>query len=213
MIELALSLTDYLLKLLQKREDNIDEYFEQYIMPAFAAAEDVYKNYLGLLTKIRRKIEQNEHPLEIIEFLEEGRLEYLPVRMRLRAEILSRFDYVYESDGSQYTNFDKLPRFERGILGILMGGLAPFEDKSFNNTPYYQNHTLLDVLYRFSSYVSGQTDERNFLYAINEQIQALNNAWQDVVTGYSEYKLKVVPTPKSRKFTKPVQPKSNSKDG
>jgi len=212
MIELAFTLTDYLIKFFQKREDNADEYFERYISPDYEAAEKVYSDYLSIMNEIKKKIEQHENPLEIIKFLEEGRLKYLPIRMRLRAEITSRFEYVYYGDGVRYTNLDKLPDFERGILGILMGGLAPFEDKSSISTPYYNSHALLDVLYRFSSFViSGQTDERNLIYTIDEQISALNRAWSDVVKGYAEYKKIVVPTPSGKAFIK--QKASSKREG
>jgi hypothetical protein len=58
MIELFFTLTDYLIKFFQKREDNADEYFERYISPAYEAAEQVYSDYLNLMTEIKKKIER-----------------------------------------------------------------------------------------------------------------------------------------------------------
>jgi hypothetical protein len=119
---------------------------------------------------------------------------------------------MYKDGAILYTDLDKLPDFERGILGILMGGLAPFEDGANVSTPYYFHHTLLDLLYRFESYAFPYPrDQGDFTHIINEQISALNSAWKDVVKGYAEYKKSVVPTPRNKTFGKAEPQKQSSK--
>ncbi len=193
MIELALSMIDYLVRFFQERENNVDEFFERYVSPAYEAAEEVFNDYSMLLTEVKKKIESLDDPKDLIQFLEQGRVKYLAVRMRLRAEISSRFG----------PDMYKLPDFERGILGILMGGLATFEDERFNVTPYdtlpYRgSHTLLDLLYRLSSLSSIGATRSDYLGIVNRQMQVLNEAWSDVVKGYAQYKKLVAPTPQTK---------------
>lgn len=214
MVELALTLMDYLIKFLQKREDNLDEYFENYVQPAYNAAELVYADYLSLFQIIKNKIEQDEQPIELIKFLEEGRIKYLPIRTRIRAEIFGRYEsefnhrdarssLIYDGINREIPTWNSLPEFERGILGILMGGLSPFEDAHHISTPYsYGSHTLLDILYAFSSYaIKGEKKER-YLRVINKQLSALKAAWEDVVSGYVKYKILVTPMPAKIKHYK-----------
>jgi len=54
MLELALSLFDYMIKLIERREGNIDEYFEIYIKPAYEIGENV--NLPKLVPIISRQI-------------------------------------------------------------------------------------------------------------------------------------------------------------
>ena len=144
MIDLALTLADYLIKFLQKRDDTADEYFERYVTPAYEAAETVFSDYLTILTTLRERIIQREKPEELMNFLESERNRYLSRRMRLRAEIASRFNATRP--------MEELPMFEKGILGILLGGVATFGQEHRVNNPYfgYGNHTLLTLLSNFS---------------------------------------------------------------
>jgi len=186
MLELALSLFDYLIKFLEKREANIDEYFSLYIQPAYDVAEKVFADYWELLHSIRRMILIGNNIDELINFLEDGRTKYQPLRIRLRTEIKERFKYEYLTE---------LPLFERGILGILMGGVAPFNDERRNYTVYiHGEHTLLDLTRVFHSYYKEGEKRENYLRTIDEQMNALEAAWNDVVKGYAEYKLIVVPS-------------------
>lgn len=213
MIELSLTLMDYFIKLLQKRDDNIDEYFEKYVQPAYEAAELVYSDYLQLMHTIKSKINQNVSPIDLINFLEEGRIKYLPIRARIRAEIMGRYKDAFPPDkditysvAEYYRNprdsvkWENLPDFERGIIGVLMGGLSPFEDAHRIYTPYLRgNHTLLDLLYAFSTYAINDAGENRYSRVINSQLRALEIAWKDVVTGYTKYKILAAPKPAKMK--------------
>lgn len=216
MLEIALSLFDYLIKLVEKREGNIDEYFAVYVKPAFEISEKVFSDYLSLLHAVKRKIQLGSRKREIIEFLEDGRVKYLPLRRQIYAEANSRWKW------NQRDSFDKLPKFEKGLLGILMGGLSPFEAGEIDehrryaySTPYTGGHTLLDVLISIEdmshlseAYKTGlltkeryeklknrkydeeitESNKSRYNFILDEQIAALEAAWQDVVEGYSEYK-------------------------
>jgi hypothetical protein len=187
MLELALKLFDYAIKFLENRGATIDEYFNLYIQPTYEIAEKVFSDYWELL-HVTKKIIKNENDLnKLIDFLEQGRIKYQPLRIRLRAEIKERYQYGELAD---------LPPFEKGVLGILMGSVAPFNDETRNYTVYLTGeHTLLDLCRTFNSYYGEGKGKESYLQTIDKQIIALETAWHDVTTGYAQYKAVVSPTP------------------
>jgi hypothetical protein len=206
MIELGFSLLDYLIKLLERKEDNVDEYFDIYIQPAMEISENVFVDYLGLLHTVKKQIKPGVRKAEIIQILEDGRLKYLPLRRRIYAEVNSR--------RPKEAVFSNLPRFEKGILGLLMGGLATFETSPKFSTPYGRGHTLLDLILRLHVHYSDATSEEyellknersgeilseseaeRYIMEVLYQIHCLESAFQDVVEGYSQYKALVVTKP------------------
>lgn len=208
MFELGISLIEYLLKFLEKRDENLDEFYERYVDPTYRTAESVFSDYLNMFQTVRDKIEQNDPIEEIIDYLEHSRNKYLPVRMMLRSEVFRRaFDRRYFDNREVFTDealYEKLQLFEKGILGIMMGGLAPLEDmEEHQHSPYILGrHTLLNLLYRFNGYVSQGDSRERYLEAVDWQINALKLAWEDVVNGYAEYKVLVTPTPSTLKKRK-----------
>jgi hypothetical protein len=162
----------------------------------------------------------------LISFLEDGRVKYLPLRRQLYAEVENRWGPDFD--------VDLLPRFEKGLIRLLIGNLSAFELRahdvetmgslsSYDMGPYYfregppkhlfpegYRHTLKDLeqiiialhhgLIQNSLTSTDQAFERKPLrdqcvYYINDQLATIENAWSDVVTGYSEYKAMVAKTP------------------
>src|SRR5687767_15024997 len=206
MLEVALKLFDYLLQLLDKKEGHKDEYFDRYIEPMYKLAEDIYYDYLEIFTRISVKIQERTSLEELIKYLEEGRKRYLPLRMKLRAEINQRFPKVNitESSGRFLTGavevaFEGLSPFEKGILGILMGGIAPFEQGDNTISPYGGSHTLLDLMYKFTTYSVNDMPESRYQIIIDDQRRVLEHAWADVVAGYAVYEALARPKLKSPK--------------
>jgi hypothetical protein len=222
MLEIALSLFDYFIKLVEKKEGNIDEYFDIYVKPAFEIAQNIFSDYTTLLHTVKKKIQKGSNKRDIIEFLEDGRIKYLPLRRQLYVEVQDRWNNGHD--------FDRLPKFEKGLLGILMGGLSPFEygdyDERYHrysyHTPYNGGHTLLDLIIsiremrqlveiqREGAITRDEYEKRKkekydekitqankdyYIAIVDRQINALEAAWQDVVEGYSEYKTMVAVKP------------------
>jgi hypothetical protein len=205
-----LKLIDYFVKLVDRRHESKRRYFERYAKPAFEAAQIVFEDYLKLLHSIKRKVETGKDIEEIIRYLEDGRIKYLPLRMKLRAAIFpklleaSESRYSFDTDAARPTprwlNTEGLSLFERGIAGVMRGGLAPFEDGYFFLDHYSEmarelsgggRHTVLDLLYIMSD--SSIEDRRgNVIERVNDQIKAIMLAWEDVVTGYAEIERQVL---------------------
>lgn len=83
-IDPALRIIDYLIKLVdaRKRDHQLD--FETYTEPVFKDAEAVAKDYFTVLSELIRRVEQAEDIPPVIRWLEERRVAYLPVRMKIR---------------------------------------------------------------------------------------------------------------------------------
>ena len=111
---------------------------------------------------------------EIARFIETGRLEYLPARMRLR-EVLER-DELWQG-GS-----DNL--FIHAISGILAGGLSTYEDRQIGISYVKTGHTLLDVLYRLHDPRASLTVSLHRY--IDIQDTAVREAWADATKAYVE---------------------------
>src|SRR5512144_1950419 len=113
MIEVALALLDYFVKLAEQKEGNIEKYFDLYIAPAYEVAQKVYSDYLELFHALRQKIEERATIGDMVRFIEDGRRKYLPLRRQLYAEVKNRW--------REDEDFGRLPKFEKGLLGLLMG--------------------------------------------------------------------------------------------
>ena len=207
-----LKLIDYFVKLIDRRGESKGQYFEQFVKPAFKAAQTVFEDYLNLLHSIKRKIETGNDIEEIIRYLEDGRIKYLPLRMKLRATIYPRLLNASESRGPmiadaarptpRWLGTEGLTVFERGIAGVMRGGLAPFEDGYFFLDKYSEmarelsgggQHTVLDLLYIMSN--SSIEDRRSdVIRRVDDQIRAIEMAREDVVTGYTEIEHKALGT-------------------
>lgn len=194
MLDQILKLIDYLLKLSKKRSETAGKYFEDYVAPTFGASQIVFEDYLNLLYEVKRKVENGVERSEIARFLEDGRIKYLAVRIKLRA-IIAQYNMEHEQgDRLHKIRRHALPKFESGILGLLRGGLATFENTPHDRNPYRVfGHTLLDVLYHFNSFDGDEEFwQRAMRDMIEDQLQALEAAWRDIADGYAELQANVL---------------------
>lgn len=223
MLEIGFKLVDYLVKVIEMREGSLDEYFESYVQPAYEMAEKIYVDYLNIFNTLLEKIKKREDFVALINYLQGERIRNQPLRAKLRAEIQVRFlEPKYQSSANDLEaeyKYDSLGKFEKGAVGLLLGGISSFSDLSHQRTPYLTQHTLLDVLNYMNSAQAIPWSEENqhinqrgkqitisrhgnskrddkLIEIVNEQIEALNKAWKDVVEGYAAYKVMAVPTPK-----------------
>src|SRR5574339_282215 len=107
MLDVAFSLFDYFIKWTEKKEGNLDEYFEIYVKPAYETAEKVFSDFLDVHHNLKKKVWADAPLEELIRFLEDGRVKYLPLRRRLYAEVESRWGPDFD--------VETLPPFEKGL--------------------------------------------------------------------------------------------------
>jgi hypothetical protein len=119
MLDIAFSLFDYFIRWTDKNEGNLDEYFEIYVKPAYETAEKVFSDFLDLLHNLKKKVWIDAPLEELISFLEDGRVKHLPLRRQLYAEVENRWGPDFD--------VNMLPRFEKGLIRLLIGNLSAFD--------------------------------------------------------------------------------------
>ena len=202
MLELLLKLIEQLTKLVGVREKNRQEYFKGYVQPTYEAAEAIYKDYRTLLRKLRKMLLLDQNTKPIIDFLEERREELLPIRDRLRALVVQR-----SKEG-------RVTRFEAGLLG-MMTGVATDTNQTYFDTVFYDEdhgsieqgpggHTILDILRKLKEWDILDVSERRemIMGVVDNKIEVVERAWQNVVKGYAELQASALPgvkVPKSRR--------------
>ena len=134
----------------------------------------------------QKRLQAEEELTEvIIRKIEDGRIKYLPVRIKLRAILLFRRDQSPD-----------LSRFELGIWRVLRGGLSTFDEGQSLMTDFDNRHTLLDILYAFAG---GLSSRDSCLNLVERQIKTITSGWEEVTAGYAEW----------QSLTIPKQPKHN----
>lgn len=180
LLETLLKLLDYSVKLLEQRGRYDERVFDRIVTPAFELGEKVFQDYLQLFQDLRRKVSSRVSPEDLIRFLEEGRLRYLPVRVRLRA-ILGRPDLWQREEERKLV---------AGLFGLLCGGLSTYEEQQLDRRRRYiqTGHTLLDLLYRIDE-LRRETDDRlhveRVVRMVQRQEQAIRAAWGDAAEAYA----------------------------
>lgn len=180
MIETILSVIDRLIQLLSIKENLNEKQFENILKPLYEGAESIYRDYLKTFDDLETMIYNCVEEEKLIRFLEARRLEYLPVRMKVRA-VLSKLRR------SPRTGLGKQDRFIEGIWYLMRGGIAISE-------PGYlvrlgtgkEGLTLLDILYIFLSMPSIEFDREWGMHSVEYQLLCLHDAWQAIVEGYAE---------------------------
>ena len=163
----------------------------------YSEAEQIYTDYRDLLHSIQRMFEKGEELGVIVRFLEDGRMKNHALRDKIRAVIRR-----YPLDDTEIT------AFERGIMGLLSGGIQPYDPGPFYLHPYSNGidrafghkggeHTLLDLLRRFSQ-PEGPSREK-CLNDVKRQVETLDRAWHDVVKGFAHYESTAHPKPRVRR--------------
>lgn len=190
-IDSALRVIDYLIKLLDSRKQDRRQEFEALVEPLFTDAEAVAKDYFQVLSELIRRIEQAKDLSPIITWLEERRVAYLPVRMKIRAYLLRFSHRSLNGLGSEIKSNSKgiQDKFITGIQAMLVGGLSLVEDGHIGVTGGIPRHTLLDILI-WDATKPFDPVKGTLLDRARRQEDALHKAWEDVVAGYAERKAK-----------------------
>jgi hypothetical protein len=190
-IDPTLRLIDYLIKLVDARKLDNRHDFETLIEPVFKDAETVAKDYFQVLSELIRRIEKAEDIPPVIRWLEERRVAYLPVRMKMRAYLRGFSQRSLDGLGNEVKPQVKglQDKFTSGIQALLSGGLSLVEDGHIGVPGGISRHTLLDILIWDASKpfhsVKGSILER-----ARRQEVAIHEAWADVVEGYTDLKAK-----------------------
>lgn len=190
-IDPAIRIIDYLIELAKIRKQRDRQDFKTLIEPIFKDAEAVAKDYFQVLSELIRRIEKAEDIPAVIGWLEERRVAYLPVRMKMRAYLSSMSQRSLNGLGSEVKRQSKgqPDKFISGIQALLCGGLSLVEDGHIGVPGGIPRHTLLDILIwdaskPFSS-VKGAILKRARLQEVT-----IHEAWADVVEGYEDRKAK-----------------------
>jgi hypothetical protein len=179
MLEVAVSVVDRLIQLATVRERNKEKYFNNFIEPLYKDAEQVVKDYLGLFTELAHRLETADDIEPVINWLEERRVAYQPLRMKMRA--LLRKEPRYATD-------DPREKFNKGIWGLMRGGVSLLEQGHGQTREYgFGGHTVLDIMIRLRDEALRKNRNR-FIETTRAQQSALERAWQDVVAGYVDIK-------------------------
>lgn len=197
MIDAISKLLEACISLLREDKKDSIEYFERYAKPAFDLSQAVFKDYMKSLSSVRQRVEDGESRTSLLRFLEESRVEYLPVRMQLRA-------MLHRNTGRLHSGH--LGQFEHGVFGLLHGGLVHMEETSRarHSGLYFHGHTLLDILFA----VSHNTDDvptNNLLKLIQEQEQSIQGAFRDVTLGYEALRQATLPSGAASKALRHVE--------
>lgn len=206
MLQSILKLLDTVIALSRERQKNTDDYFERYAEPAYDLCQVVFRDYMKLLTTLRHLIADDEPKKSILQFLEQGRVEFLPARMQLRAIL-----HFYSNHPLRNGSETRMGQFEKGILGILQGGLVHLEETEVTRAAglYFKGHSLLDVLYAVSL-PDDALPKSEILGIVRRQSDALHSAFQDVTLGFEQLRKATIPSvaPKTEKQSRRVISKS-----
>ena len=146
-IDPTLRIIDYLIRLVLARKRDHRQDFEILVEPVFKDAEAVAKDYFQVISELARRIEEAKDIPSVILWLEERRVAYLPVRMKMRAYLRS---FSYRSLDSFTTEAKPQSKdrdkFVSGIQTLLFGGLSLVEDGHIAVPGSASGHTLLDIL-------------------------------------------------------------------
>ncbi len=201
MIGSFLKLIDYALHYLDKRNNLNQNHFDNIIEPLFNDAELIYTDFINTFDKLKKMISEDSNEEELIRFLEIRRLNYLPVRIKVKS-LLVHFpskhpDLDFYMIGDSYID---------GIYQLILGGIRISEpgridfpgNKRYNIQRTFDRdstgcHTLLDILYiiinRGIIWREGEVKLR-LLEAVQHQEKCLHAAWHLVTQGYADKKMK-----------------------
>jgi len=184
MATVAISIVDRLIQLATVREKNREKYFRNFIEPLYLDGEVIAKDFLALMAELIHRIRQADKPREVVEWLEERRAAFQPLRVKVRALIEERFMV-----GGDRRESDAVVLFKNGLWGLMRGGASWAEDGHALTGDYgFGDHTVLDLLRRARN-LHLQTDWRQVLttHAVRQQ-RAMELAWKDVAKGYAMLK-------------------------
>jgi len=179
MVEVAVSLVDRLIQLATVRERNKEKYFSSFIEPVYRDAEQIARDYMTLFAELIHRLATAKETASVIEWLEERRSGFQPVRMKVRALL---------DEGLEYDTKEPLDKFRKGIWGLMKGGMSLLEEGHGQTREYgFGGHTVLDIMVRLRGEAIASHRNRFIDHARGQQM-AVERAWRDVVTGYAEIK-------------------------
>lgn len=184
MINTALTIIDRFVHLLTLRQELSEKQFEHIVKPLYEDAELVYRDHLMTFEQLKKMIKNGIPEEELIRFLEERRLEYLPVRMKIRAVVIRLFG------DSPRAALRERSKFVQGIWSLMRGGVDISEPGHFERLHASGDHTLLDILYLFLNRPEMQRPDEWYRQrgwiAVEHQLRSLKEAWEEIVAGYAE---------------------------
>ena len=182
-VDLGITLIDKLVQLINSRQKNKERYFREYVEPMYYDAEAIMNDYTTLFGKLIADLKSKEDVHAITVWLEERRLQFLPLRIKVRA-------LLRVLPGNNKASMDV---FQKGIWGLMRGGMSLTEEGHTRMQDYgWGDHTVLDLLYHWYDLPLDQTRER-YIRNAKEQLASLQRAWEDVVKGYADLKKTVLP--------------------
>jgi hypothetical protein len=180
-VDAGLRVLDKFIELLKVGDKAKKDYFDSVVQPMFEDAELVAKDYIALFGELIAKLKKGQDVLEMTGWIEERRLEFLPVRIKVRALL---------EEGCVKPSMD---RFEQGIWGLLKGGISLVEEGHAPLREYgFGSHTVLDLLKRCSNEPLERRREL-LLRSATAQLTCIQAAWKDTVKGYGELRRKAHP--------------------
>ncbi len=178
MLETALSLIDRLIQLATAKERNKERFFNNFIGPLYNDAEQIARDYMILFAELIHRLAKDEEAASIVEWLEERRTKFQPIRMKVRALL---------EEGLNYGEKASLDKFRRGVWGLMKGGISLMEDGHGAAREYgFGDHTVLDMIHRMHGDLSDEKVRVRLIDQARRQQMAVERAWRDVVIGYSE---------------------------
>jgi hypothetical protein len=177
-------LLDRLIQLSSIRERNGEKYFHSFIDPLYRDAEQVARDYMLLFAELVHRLSEAEHPDEVIEWLEERRTAFQPVRMKIRA---------FLDVPSTYDISDPTQRLVKGLWGLMKGTISFLEEGHGLTREYgFGGHTVLDMMKRLKNQPMSAGNRERFIDHARGQQMAIERAWEDVVRGYAKIKIEVL---------------------
>jgi hypothetical protein len=183
MIDASITVIDRLVQLLTVRERNREKQFLNIIEPLYQDTQAIMGDYTALFVELISQLEQDHDIPEIIRWIEARRMAFLPLRVKVRA-FLDTFDSREQ---------ESMDRFQKGIWGVMKGGLSLVQEGHTNMMEYgWGDHTVLDLLYHWSHQPLG-THRPRLVENAKQQLASIQRAWADVAAGYASLKKKAFP--------------------
>jgi len=182
MIDAAVRILEMLIELFEQKGRRRELYFREFVEPLFKDAEEVAKDYIGLFKDLIDKLEHEDNIPNIIEWIEQRRGFFLPLRIKLRGALKAYFPDT--------ANMDK---FQHGLWWLLRGGLTFIEEGHalLIDDKVWGDHTVLDLLYFWSQEPLYAHRDR-YVSNARRQLECIEKAWSEISEGYAQLKKKAI---------------------
>ena len=182
MIQKGLHVMERLHCLLALRERMQQPCFTHLIEPMYRDAEDVVRDYTLLHLDLIEQLYTHSETAAVITWLEAHRMEFLPLRMQVRAF----------HPAAQYEprhNRSTIAALQNRMLGLMQGCLCLVEEDEARFEAYgHRGSTVLAQLY-LKSQEPVPPHRPIYVEMAKQQFQAVQSIWEDVVECYAVIKL------------------------